>query len=60
MALQLQNVVKSSLKLANARALSTGVFTGTGFEQNSKLGKKNYSMHHSVVRKLSSYYEGHI
>lgn len=35
MALQIQKALKSSLKLANTRAMS-GVFTSKGFEANSE------------------------
>lgn len=36
MALQIQKALKSSLQLANTRALSSGVFNGSGFDTNSE------------------------
>lgn len=37
MALQIQNVLKSTIKLANSRALSSsGVFTSSGLDGNSE------------------------
>lgn len=50
MALQIQNVLKSSFKLANARALSSGgVFASGGCDGNSEYGKEGGSVGIRVV-----------
>jgi len=48
MALQIQNVLKSSLKLVNTRSLSSGIFSGVG--QQSGGTPDNKSLHMAVQR----------